>query len=126
MRLIESHPFDYVGYHGCHSRCDIRIFCDGTVYLVIATERDDNPGTSVTNMAEHLAWAVWRYLECPAAFTWVEHYKDRAKIGGRFTRKEKFDAVTFKRDARGRFYSPEWRSIDRCEIEQMVGCPIAD
>jgi len=124
MRLIESRPFDYVGYHGSHSRCDIRIFTDGTTYLVIATERDDNPGTSVTNVAEHLAWAVWRYLECPADFTWIEHYKDRALIGGRPQFKEHFDTVTFKRDARGRFIHPEWHPANKSEIEQLTGCSV--
>jgi len=124
MRLIESRPFDYVGYHGCHSRCDLRVFTDETAYLVIATERDDNPGTSVTNMAEHLAWAVWRYLECPAAFTWIEHYRDRALFGGRPQFKETFDIVTFKRDARGRFFSPDWRPVTKSEIERLVGCPV--
>ena len=37
---------------------------------MIATERYDNPGASVTNAAKSLAWAVWRYPECPARFTY--------------------------------------------------------
>jgi len=124
MRLVETRVFGYVGYHGSRSQCDIRVFTDGTAYLVIATEREDNPGTSITNMAEHLAWAVWRYLECPAKFTWVEHYKDRAFIGGRPQFKEEFDTVTFKKDARGRFYSPDWHPSSKSVIEQLTGCPV--
>ena len=51
MILSDSREFDYVGYHGCKSKCHIRVFSpsegEDVPYLVIATELDDNPGTSV-------------------------------------------------------------------------------
>ena len=43
--------YDYKGYFGCDCHCTLEI--DGN--LVICTEDDDNEGTSITNMAEHLA-----------------------------------------------------------------------
>ncbi len=124
MRLQEDREFQYAGYFGCRSICRIRIFEENGRYLVIATEREDNPGTSITNAAENVAWAVWRYLECPEHFTWVEHYQDRAKIGGKFTLKENFDIVTFKKDARKRFCSPDWHPSNKSVIEQLTGCPV--
>ena len=45
---------DYRGYYGCESHCTLEIYGN----LVIATEADDNEGTSITNMAEHLATRV--------------------------------------------------------------------
>jgi len=129
MHLSESRTFDYVGYHGCKSKCHIRVFSpdegEDAPYLVIATELEDNPGTSVTNVAEHLAYAVWRYLECPSqGLTWVEHYCDRAFIGSKATMKETWDLVTFKKDARGRFIHPQWRPVHKSAVEEMLGCPL--
>ncbi len=123
MRLIESRVFDYVGYHGCHSRCDLRVFTMDSKYLVIATEREDNPGTSITNVAERLAWMVYRYLECPADFTWIEHYRDRAFIGSRPQFKEEFDSVTFTSTCRG-FTDPRWKPISKAEVETLIGQPL--
>jgi hypothetical protein len=51
--------FQYRGFYGCPSVCSLEILrlADGRA-AVIATELDDNPGTSVTNVAEHLASEV--------------------------------------------------------------------
>ena len=41
---------------------------------VIATEREDNPGTSVTNIAEHLAAHVHDCFGIePEKLVWIEH-----------------------------------------------------
>ena len=57
--------FDYEGYHKCESHCLIEIHKHEKCTLVIATEADDNPGTSVTNMAEHIATEVCKQYEIP-------------------------------------------------------------
>src|SRR5215470_19803845 len=84
--------YDYKGFWSCDSCCDIEVHRrnDGK-YVFVATELPDNPGTSVTNFAEHLATAMRRqYGLKPEEVIWIEHYpeaKDR--------RKEDFDLVRF-------------------------------
>lgn len=136
MRLLEDRLFAYRGYHGCRSECRVRIFAPdagdapGTPCLVIATELDTNPGTSVTNAAERLAWDVWCYLEKPeGGLAYVEHYPDRCFIGQGAARrpmlKESWDLVAFDREpGTGRFQRPRWRRVPRCEIERMTGQPV--
>jgi hypothetical protein len=48
--------YDYKGFWNCDSHCDIETHrrTDGK-YVFVATELPDNPGTSVTNFAEHTA-----------------------------------------------------------------------
>ena len=117
--------FPYRGYHGCLSRCRLRVYEEsGTPPVVIVTERDDNPGTSITNRAEYLATAVWQMLERPeAGMVWIEHYEDRALIGGKPLFKEKFDSVTFTSTSRG-FSDPRWKPISKAEVEILIGQPL--
>lgn len=129
MRLLEERDFPYRGYHGCASLCRLRIFApephEERPYVVIATELEENKGTSITNMAEHLAWAVWEYLEKPVqGMQWIEHYRDRALIGGRPMYKESFDIVTFETGPDGRFRHPTWRPAKKEEILRLAGCPL--
>ena len=64
--------FSYLGFHGSRAKCHLRLCPES---LVIASELPDNPGTSVTNMAEHLATMVCvRFGIDPAALRWVERY----------------------------------------------------
>ena len=129
MHLHEDMTFPYKGFHGCDSRCRIRIFApdegETKPYVVIASELEDNKGTSVTNMAEHLATLLWSYLERPeAGMTWIEHYEERAFYGNRPLEKEDWDIVTFKTDAHGRFREPSWRRIKKEAVEELIGCPV--
>jgi hypothetical protein len=138
MRLLEDRLLRYRGYHGCRSECRVRLFAPeagvdapGTPHAVIATELETNPGTSVTNAAERLAWDVWCYLEKPeAGLTWIEHYPDRCFLGGqgasrRPMLRESFDLVSFDRQAgTGRFLRPRWRRVSRFEVEALTGAPL--
>ena len=68
--------YDYKGYFGCDCHCTLEI--DGN--LVICTEDDDNEGTSITNMAEHLAPRVcYNFGIDPYQLTWIEHYPERGR-----------------------------------------------
>ena len=69
-------PFTFAGFHGAEATCDLELvrLADGRT-LCVAYEREDNPGTSVTNAAEHLASAVCdRFGVEPRRLVWVEHY----------------------------------------------------
>ena len=43
--------YNYKGFHGCDSKCDIKVYGN----IVVATDPEDNYGTSITNMAETIA-----------------------------------------------------------------------
>ena len=72
--------YPYTGYHGCQSVCDLElIVAPDAAAFVLCTEIPDNPGTSVTNMADQLATKVCRENRAinPTRLTWVEHYPER-------------------------------------------------
>jgi hypothetical protein len=59
--MIKTHDqlFTY-GSGGRTSQVQIAVYqARGELPLIIATERDDNPGPSLTNSIEDLASAVW-------------------------------------------------------------------
>jgi hypothetical protein len=58
--IVEQCPaFQFRGPTGTLAIADLSIVtCDGSVPVVVATERDDNPGISITNGAEQLAAQV--------------------------------------------------------------------
>lgn len=129
----------YHGFRGCESRCRIRIY-DPTpagVPVVIATELDDNPGTSITNLAEQLAAEVLvRHLPhrdgAEPPLLWIEHYPPR-----RYVRDEHdYDLVRFahwnprwQRKPFGHVLEvgqPSWFPLSRAEVEALIGEPLPE
>ena len=109
--------YDYKGFWGCESCCDIQAHKRGDgKYVFIATELPDNPGTSVTNYAEHLATAMRRqYGLKPQEMIWIEHYpeaKDR--------RKEDFDLVRFVATDGDSFGSPVWTRLTEQAVDELI------
>jgi hypothetical protein len=95
QRKIEK--FCFRGLNGCAAHCDLEILrlADGRT-LVIATERKDNPGASVTNVAEHLASYVCdRFGIDPDRLVWIEHYAYPGTVNPK--RDREYDRVTFRR-----------------------------
>jgi len=87
--------FEYRGFLGCKCFCDLEIvrLIDRRT-LVIATEREDNPGTSITNVAEHLASNVCvRFGIEPEKLIWIEHYGYPDPL----QRPRTYELVTFRR-----------------------------
>ena len=128
MRLMLDAVFDYRGYHGCPSTCRLRIFEPDTEaekekpLVVIATELESNLGTSITNAAERIATAVWKLLERPEnGMTWIQHYADRAFLGGRPQLKEEFDLVEFTLTPCQAFAHPKWRPTTKTDVETIIG-----
>lgn len=108
--------YDYKGFWNCDSHCDIEAHrrTDGK-YVFVATELPDNPGTSVTNFAEHLATAMrGKYGLRPDEVIWIEHYPE-AK--GR--RKEDFDLVRFQVEGDS-FRTPVWSRITEQAVEDLI------
>ena len=109
--------YNYKGFWNCDSCCDIEVHrrSDGK-YVFVATELPDNPGTSVTNFAEHLATAMRsQYALKPEELIWIEHYpeaKDR--------RKEDFDLVRFLGIEGDSFRTPVWTRITGQVVDELV------
>ena len=112
--------FDYAGYWGCDSHCDLFIIGN----LVIATEASDNPGTSITNMAEHLATRVCYHFSLdPEAMIWIEHYPERGHEYLHRPIAESWDLVNFDRgvetDGTTRFLHPKWKHLEFETVEAL-------
>ena len=144
MSISEKRVFDrfeYQGFNGCECFCHLEILSleDGRT-VVIATELEGNPGTSITNSAEHLASMVCDRFEIhPQKLVWIEHYGYPGGSAG--LRERTFDLVTFsrrkaesihwspavlkaKRDGwPGYFQEPNWRPM-KDEDWWMLGLPL--
>ena len=110
---VRIDEFDFKGLQGCDSHCSLhveRLPDDRT--LVIFTELESNPGTSVTNAIEVLASMVASKLALnPAQAVWIEHYPP-GKIRGKT---DNWDLVTFGTILRDGinsvFDDPSWRPL---------------
>ena len=109
--------YDYKGFWNCDSRCDIEVRrrSDGK-YVFVATELPDNPGTSVTNFAEHLATAMRRqYGLKPEELVWIEHYPEAKN-----RRKEDFDLVQFLAVEGEALRTPVWTRITEQAVSDLI------
>jgi len=109
--------YDYKGFWNCDSCCDIEVHRRGDgKYVFVATELPDNPGTSVTNFAEHLATAMrGQYALKPEDVIWIEHYP-----GAKDRRKEDFDLVRFLSMEGDSFRGPVWTRISEQSVDELV------
>ena len=107
MEVLEmiDQIYHYKGYYDCPSQCRLQV--NGNV--VIVTDLDGDTGTSITNMAEHLATQVINEFGIkPENLVWIEHYPERGHPLDRFP--ENFDLVTFTWDGQ-RFRKPVWKPM---------------
>lgn len=129
--------FEYRGFQGCESFCGLEILylADGRV-AVIATKLKDNSGTSVTNVAEHLASEVCdRFDIDPDKLVWIETYgypapgeRQRTFDLVTFTRRESDGVIKWASSVRrtkpdgwpGHFENPTWRPM-KDEDWQVLG-----
>ena len=108
--------YNYKGFWGCNSCCDIEVHrrSDGK-YVFIATVLAENPGTSVTNFAEHLATAMRRQHGLkPEDVIWIEHYPE---VEDR--RKESFDLVRFAVEGDS-FRAPVWTRMTEQSVDDLI------
>jgi hypothetical protein len=121
MPLRYDHPYLYRGYHGCPSYCWLRIYMTPGQTMVLATELEDNPGTSITNMAAGLATEVVRAFHLPLdTLVWIEHYPAHLGINGGARLPASFDRVTFTPTPQG-LQSPQWCRLSQTEVEIFLG-----
>ena len=89
-------PLHFNGFHGRSAWCRIEIIllADGRT-AVIATELAENPGTSVTNVAEFIASFVCDQFGIDSEkLIWIEHYGYSSPIA---PDERSYDLVTFER-----------------------------
>jgi len=124
MKLTYAGLCSYRDGNGRLCRCDLHVYLHGKAAVVVAHEREDNPGSSITNSYEYLASGVWKKLGLSVEqTTWIEHYSD-ASYGFPID-EERIDWVTLVQ--RGdRLVSPAWRPGSRQELEQRIGQPFAE
>ena len=113
--------YEYPSNFGGNAKCDLEIIrSPGPIALVICTELEDNPGTSVTNAAARIATRLCqedRTID-PEGLIWVEHYPERSAGPGR-PLPESWDVVRFTaRDGRT-FRRPSWRHSTAEEIAAL-------
>ena len=112
--------FKYKGFHGCDCVCNLEIYNN----LVIITEREDNEGTSITNMAEHLATAICKQFDItPSKLIWIEHYRAEPSI----ERDETWNLVFFNLTGGGvfdantfEFSNPRWVSVEKSIVDALI------
>lgn len=112
--------YEYTGFHGCLSVCNLEVYNN----LVICSERGDNEGTSITNMAEHLATAICKQFDItPTKLIWIEHYRAETTI----ERDETYNIVFFNLTGGGvfdantfEFSNPRWVSIEKVIVEALI------
>ena len=108
--------YPYSGFFGCESVCTLEIIGN----VVICSERDDNEGTSITNMAEHLATRVCYNFGIRAAdLVWIEHYEDQPLTP--YIREDHWSYVRFTYstgdDEVERFFDPKWRHVTPDDVK---------
>ena len=116
--------YEYKGFHGCLSVCNLEIHQN----LVIATEREDNEGTSITNMAEQLATAICKQFNIsPRNLIWIEHYPATIDSRGYERHAESWSLVFFNLTGGGvfdantvKFSNPRWVSIDPKVVSALI------
>lgn len=115
--------FEYEGIGGEPSHCDLEVVMgNGGAALVICSEREDNPGTSVSNAAEFIATRLCRQRPeiDPQRLVWIEHYSEHLSLILLREFTETWWRVVFEFDPRQRTFSrPDSTYITREEAEKL-------
>jgi hypothetical protein len=126
LDLTYNDRFRFRGLHGCRSACHLRLYRSASKAVAIATEPEDNPGTSVTNACEQLAQQVCEHFAIdPETLTWVEHYPERGAYGTPSFVDEEYDLVTFETVSPLPAH-PEWHFVPRAYAEHLIGQRLDD
>jgi hypothetical protein len=112
--VIDQYRFR--GFHGCDAWCALEILpASHGRTVVIATEVKDNPGTSITNSAEHVAHRVCMEFSIdPLRLVWIEHYGYPSPGDAAKRHPRTYDLVTFQVLPAGHdamFTQPKWRPM---------------
>jgi len=122
LQISYRHP--YQNRLGQPAVCHIREYIAGITVIIVCSEVRDNPGTSVTSMADVIATAIWHDVEPPplTRFRWIEHYSAQGMILSTALQQETFALVTFQHNAAtGHLEDPRWLRITQADVEALIG-----
>ncbi len=121
--------YEYRGFWNSEGCCDIESCTrpDGKRVFIV-TELPANPGTSITNMAAHLATAIRKQHGLLAEqFIWIEHYapsqsRGGSKLGSKLIGPEDtYDLVRFAAyDDEGNYIEPKWKRLTTHQLEGLL------
>lgn len=98
--------YNYKGFHGCDSKCDIKVYGN----IVVATDPDDNYGTSITNMAETIATDIAKMHKIKLKnLVWYQCYD----------KYNDYSRVEFK-ISNGELTEPNWLKASRESIQKAI------
>jgi hypothetical protein len=118
VSLGKDYIYTFEGLWEKPGECRIRLYQEkDSPTVIICSEIPSNQGGSVTTIAEGLANAIWRLEGKPDPFIWIEYYSTELSSNG----KETFDKVSFLKTPEGRFFSPQWNTMTRQDVEKLVG-----
>ena len=114
--------YEYKGFGGCDCHCNLEVYGN----LAICSERTDNEGTSVTNMAEQLAKAICVEFDItPSKLLWIEHYP--ATMDGKYEMHAESHSLVFFNLTGGnafekdfQFSNPRWVSIEKAVVDALI------
>lgn len=129
---------NFPGYFGVPSRCEYRLYTTNVPKtVVIISELDDNPDTSITNRVEVICCMLWKALQEPKAseVIFIEHYPGTSSGKEDDILGEHASLVTFARESDDEFktsytrlgkgknhtlVNPKWQHLSMKEIRSMV------
>ena len=115
VTIVEG--FEYEVPHGLTGRCDLEIRKLGGKAVVVASERLDNRGLSVTNAAELIATTVCKDFHVhPEDVIWYERYPGDPRLASSRPW-DTLDRVRLRYDGT-RFVMPEWIPATQSEFSE--------
>ena len=110
---INSFPYTWFDWKNCESHCEIAVFRGhgemADKFIVLATEPEHNPGVSVTNGCEEIAYEISKRLGITQeALVFIERYEHSA---------DEYDRVEFEAD----FTYPKWSPIPEQTFLRWTG-----
>ncbi len=143
MRKTHDYTYHYRGVWRDGGCCRIAVYAPEAWEadrrpVIVATELDDNEGSSVTNMAEYLAAEIVvrhfpHLLDAPAdegqPVVWLEHYPPRAGAPAEYDRVTfapwRIRAAWLGGTLRRALGTPDWARLDRAAAAALLGQPAA-
>jgi hypothetical protein len=111
-----THPYEFKGFGGCRSICDVTVWNSEDHAVVIFHEREDNQGTLVTNFSEYLATQIKKNFLFgfnPYNVLFFEHYHNDVEDN------DTWDEITYDYSF-GVYVSPKWKPSSKEEIMKLI------
>lgn len=110
---IKSFPYTWHDWKNCESHVDINLYRGhaemANKFIVLATEPEHNPGVSVTNGCEEIAYQICKRIGIAQKdLVFVERYEHSP---------DEYDQVEFDAD----FSNPRWKRISEDEFLRWTG-----